>query len=197
MDDKYHCHHCKESLQGKKYVEKENQSYCVKCFDKFYANTCVECHLPIGADTKEVHYKGRFWHDTCFRCSKCSHTLASESFMAKDNNILCNNCAASTEETPKCKGCSKPFVAGDQNMQYKGSYWHKDCFICSNCKKIIGTDSFFAKGQEIYCATCHTAKFSKQCVKCAKGLVKAPMWWPMKGYLGTTIASTAKNALRI
>jgi len=111
MTEKFDCHYCRDSLQGKKYVQKDGHHCCLKCFDKFCANTCVECRKPIGADSKEVHYKNRYWHDTCFRCAKCLHPLANETFVAKDNKILCNKCTT-REDSPKCKGCFKPIVAG-------------------------------------------------------------------------------------
>lgn len=60
--------------------------------------------------------------------------------------------------------------AGDQNVEYKGTVWHKDCFTCSNCKQVIGTGSFFPKGEDFYCVTCHETKFAKHCVKCNKVL---------------------------
>lgn len=58
-----------------------------------------------------MHYKNRYWHDTCFRCAKCLHPLANETFVAKDNKIFCNKCTT-REDNPKCKGCFKPIVAG-------------------------------------------------------------------------------------
>lgn len=65
-----------------------------------------------------------------------------------------------------------PPPAGDQNVEYKGTVWHKDCFTCSNCKQVIGTGSFFPKGEDFYCVTCHEAKFAKHCVKCNKVRVR-------------------------
>ena len=53
-------------------------------------------------------------------------------------------------------------------MEYKKTVWHKDCFTCSNCKQVIGTGSFFPKGEDFYCVTCHETKFAKHCVKCNK-----------------------------
>ncbi|GAB1302798.1 Four and a half LIM domains protein 1 [Apodemus speciosus] len=169
MSEKFDCHYCRDPLQGKKYVQKDGRHCCLKCFDKFCANTCVECRKPISADAKEVHYKNRYWHDTCFRCAKCLHPLASETFVSKDGKILCNKCAT-REDSPRCKGCFKAIVAGDQNVEYKGTIWHKDCFTCSNCKQVIGTGSFFPKGEDFYCVTCHETKFAKHCVKCNKKL---------------------------
>ncbi|EDL21412.1 four and a half LIM domains 4 [Mus musculus] len=163
----FKCHHCEESLQGKKYVQKDGANYCVTCFDSHCANICQECHKPIGADSKEVCYKEQFWHNTCFKCSKCSQLLATETFVAWDKNILCNKCA--TRVTfPKCKGCLKDIEEGDHNVEYKGSIWHKNCFVCTNCKDIIGTKNFFPKDEGFYCVTCYDALFTKHCMKCKK-----------------------------
>lgn len=52
MAEKFDCHYCRDPLQGKKYVEKDGHHCCLKCFDKFCANTCVDCRKPIGADSK-------------------------------------------------------------------------------------------------------------------------------------------------
>uniref|UniRef100_A0A8D2LGU6 Four and a half LIM domains 1 n=1 Tax=Varanus komodoensis TaxID=61221 RepID=A0A8D2LGU6_VARKO len=60
--------------------------------------------------------------------------------------------------------------AGDQNVEYKKTIWHKECFTCSQCKQVIGTASFFPKGDEIYCVTCHEHKFAKTCVKCKNAI---------------------------
>lgn len=52
MTEKFDCHYCRDNLQGKKYVQKDGHHCCLKCFDKFCANTCAECRKPIGADSK-------------------------------------------------------------------------------------------------------------------------------------------------
>lgn len=60
MTERYDCHYCKESLFGKKYVPREENPYCVKCYESLYSNTCEECKKPIGCNTrvrstKEIH----------------------------------------------------------------------------------------------------------------------------------------------
>jgi hypothetical protein len=52
MSEKFDCHYCRDPLQGKKYVQKDGRHCCLKCFDKFCANTCVDCRKPISADAK-------------------------------------------------------------------------------------------------------------------------------------------------
>ncbi|XP_063793519.1 four and a half LIM domains protein 1 isoform X1 [Pseudophryne corroboree] len=165
MAERFDCHYCRAPLQGKKYVEKDGHNCCVKCFEKICANTCAECRKPIGVDSKELHYKNRYWHDSCFRCAKCYHPLANEQFVAKDNKILCSRCTT-REDSLRCNGCHKLIQPGGQNVEYKGSAWHEECFICSNCKQSIGTGSFFPKGTDVFCVNCHEEKFAKQCVKC-------------------------------
>uniref|UniRef100_A0A8C6YXF9 Four and a half LIM domains 1 n=1 Tax=Nothoprocta perdicaria TaxID=30464 RepID=A0A8C6YXF9_NOTPE len=166
MSERFDCHYCRDPLQGKKYVQKEGRHCCVKCFEKFCANTCIECKKPIGADSKELHFKNRYWHDNCFRCVKCYTSLVNEPFMLRENNkVWCSNCTA-TEDAPRCKGCFKPIIAGDQNVEYKKMVWHKDCFTCSQCNKVIGSGSFFPKGDDFYCVSCHEQKFAKTCAKC-------------------------------
>uniref|UniRef100_A0A452DKA9 FHL1/2/3/5 N-terminal LIM domain-containing protein n=1 Tax=Capra hircus TaxID=9925 RepID=A0A452DKA9_CAPHI len=64
MAEKFNCHYCRDNLQGKKYVQKDGHHCCLKCFDKFCANTCVECRKPISADSKVVAAVGGLWR--CF-----------------------------------------------------------------------------------------------------------------------------------
>lgn len=66
MTERFDCHYCKESLFGKKYILREDSPYCVKCYENLYSNTCEECKKPIGADCKDLSYKDRHWHETCF-----------------------------------------------------------------------------------------------------------------------------------
>ena len=74
---------------------------------------------PLLLGFQEVHYKNRYWHDTCFHCAKCLHPLANETFVSKDNKILCNRCTT-REDSPKCKGCFKPIVAGTAHTRPRG-----------------------------------------------------------------------------
>lgn len=52
MTERYDCHYCKESLYGKKYVLREENPYCVKCYESLYSNTCEDCKKPIGCNSR-------------------------------------------------------------------------------------------------------------------------------------------------
>ena len=52
MAERYDCHYCKESLFGRKYVLREENPYCVKCYENLYSNTCEECKKSIGCSSR-------------------------------------------------------------------------------------------------------------------------------------------------
>uniref|UniRef100_A0A674MCN4 Four and a half LIM domains 1a n=1 Tax=Takifugu rubripes TaxID=31033 RepID=A0A674MCN4_TAKRU len=102
MTERFDCYYCRDNLQGKKYVKKDEKPICPKCFEKTCANTCAECKRPIGVDAKELHHKNRYWHESCFRCAKCYKGLASEPFNARDDGkIMCGKCDRRGQEVPR------------------------------------------------------------------------------------------------
>lgn len=139
MTERYDCHYCKESLFGKKYVLREDNPYCVKCYESLYSNTCEECKKPIGCNTrvrnKKIHtytrccatvtawlqivfqslqdlsYKDRHWHEDCFKCFQCKRSLVDKPFSTKDEQLLCTECY-SNEYSSKCHDCKKTIMPG-------------------------------------------------------------------------------------
>lgn len=74
------------------------------------------CHVTSSPPTppsvlQELSHKGRYWHEECFRCSKCYKPLAKEPFSTKDDRIMCGKCC-SREDAPRCHGCYKAILAG-------------------------------------------------------------------------------------
>ncbi|XP_060688363.1 four and a half LIM domains protein 1a [Hemiscyllium ocellatum] len=169
MNERLDCHYCKESLHGSKYIEKDKLHCCIKCYDKFIANTCFVCRKPISFDSKELHHDDRYWHESCFRCFHCSRSLANDSFCIKNERITCTNCLPRTDAST-CHSCRRAIKPGTKSFEYGGSHWHERCFTCSRCLKEIGTARFVPKGDEIYCISCNEKKFSKHCVHCRKAI---------------------------
>lgn len=48
----FDCQYCTASLLGKKYVLKNDNPYCVSCYDRIFSNYCEECKEPIESDSK-------------------------------------------------------------------------------------------------------------------------------------------------
>lgn len=57
-------------------------------------------------------------------------------------------------------------MAGSKNVEYKKKLWHEECFTCFECNQPIRTQSFVAKGDNIYCNACNEKKFAKNCFHC-------------------------------
>lgn len=59
MVEPHDCTECKESLYGNKYILKEEEPFCIKCYDVLYSNTCVECEKLIECTSKVNVLAGR------------------------------------------------------------------------------------------------------------------------------------------
>ncbi|KAG9339424.1 hypothetical protein JZ751_023561 [Albula glossodonta] len=167
MTERYDCHYCKESLFGKKYVLREDNPYCIKCYESLYSNTCEECKKPIGCNSRDLSYKDRHWHEDCFHCFQCRRSLVDKPFSTKDEQLLCTECY-SNEYSSKCHECKKIIMPGSKKMEHKGNSWHETCFTCQRCQQPIGTKSFIPKDGHNYCVPCYEKQFAMQCIHCKK-----------------------------
>ena len=50
--DHFNCWQCDESLANKRYVLREDNPYCVRCYESSFAPACDSCRKPIGVDNK-------------------------------------------------------------------------------------------------------------------------------------------------
>ncbi|XP_065747417.1 four and a half LIM domains protein 2 isoform X2 [Phocoena phocoena] len=167
MTERFDCHHCEDSLFGRKYILREERPYCVACFEALFASTCEECGKLIGCDCKDLSYKDRHWHEACFHCSRCRGSLVDKPFAAKEDQLLCTDCY-SQEYSSRCQECKKSIMPGTRKMEYKGSSWHETCFICHRCQQPIGTKSFIPKDGQNFCVPCYERQYALQCVQCKK-----------------------------
>ncbi|OQV12122.1 Four and a half LIM domains protein 2 [Hypsibius exemplaris] len=160
------CTDCVQPLTGKRYVLRDKNPICLKCYEGSYANQCTGCQRPIGIEGRDLAYKDRHWHEACFLCNLCKMSLVDKAFGTKEEKIYCGNCYDSSFGQ-KCDGCTEIFRAGTKKLEYKGRQWHEKCFVCVCCKHAIGTGSFVPKENEIYCGKCYEEKFALRCSKCA------------------------------
>ncbi|CAH2252645.1 four and a half LIM domains 2 [Pelobates cultripes] len=165
----FDCQYCNESLYGRKYTEKDDSPYCIKCFDELFANICEGCKKPIECDSKDFSYKDSHWHEACFKCDKCTHSLVEKPFAAKDDLLFCIDCY-STEYSSKCFSCKATIMPGSRKMEYKGSNWHETCFVCQTCRQPIGHKHFIPKQSSIYCVSCYEKQYASQCKSCKKAI---------------------------
>ncbi|UMM10306.1 hypothetical protein L5515_000135 [Caenorhabditis briggsae] len=165
--DHFCCWQCDQTLTGQRYIMRDEQPYCIKCYEDVFANQCDECAKPIGIDSKDLSYKDKHWHEHCFLCSMCKISLVDMPFGSKNDRIFCSNCYDQAFAT-RCDGCNEIFRAGMKKMEYKGKQWHDKCFCCAHCKVAIGTKSFIPKNDDVFCGPCYEEKFATRCSKCKK-----------------------------
>ena len=58
----------------------------------------------------------------------------------------------------KCPVCGKTVYMAEEVLA-EGNKYHKMCFKCANCSKMLETTNVTTHGNEIYCKSCHTREF--------------------------------------
>lgn len=59
-------------------------------------------------------------------------------------------------------------LTGSRMLEYNGSAWHEDCFMCHGCDKPIGAEAFIPDKNNYYCVPCYEGRFAPQCSHCKK-----------------------------
>uniref|UniRef100_H2T959 Four and a half LIM domains protein 2-like n=1 Tax=Takifugu rubripes TaxID=31033 RepID=H2T959_TAKRU len=164
MSECLDCAECKASLYGQKYILKEENMYCIGCYEALFSTTCEVCQLLISCTSKDLSYNDRHWHSECFLCLKCSRSLVDRPFATKDDMLMCVECY-SNEYSAKCHACMKTIMPGGVN--YRDQPWHKECFTCIGCKGQLVGQRFTSRNDFIYCLNCFCNLFAKKCASCA------------------------------
>nr|XP_046486643.1 muscle LIM protein 1-like isoform X3 [Neodiprion pinetum] len=61
-------------------------------------------------------------------------------------------------EHPKCPKCNKSVYAAEERVA-GGLKWHKMCFKCGLCSKLLDSTNCSEHENELYCKNCHGRKF--------------------------------------
>merc|ERR1712223_1855357 len=61
-------------------------------------------------------------------------------------------------EMPKCPKCGKSVYAAEERIA-GGHKWHKGCFKCSMCNKLLDSTNCAEHDGALFCKTCHGRKF--------------------------------------
>jgi len=163
--ENFPCWNCDISLNGHRYILHEEHPICIKCYEDLFANTCEECKTPIGADSKDLSYEEKHWHEKCFKCCECKQSLIDQPFSNKENRLYCANCH-DDKFAAQCDGCGTIFRAGMKKFEFRGKQWHEECFCCVVCKQPIGNKRFVPRDDEYACVPCYEDTFAQRCLKC-------------------------------
>lgn len=59
-------------------------------------------------------------------------------------------------------------LTGSKILEFDGSSWHEDCFVCHSCEKPIGGEAFVPNKNQYYCVPCYEDRFTPRCSHCNK-----------------------------
>jgi len=138
----FRCTGCKGELPGN-FVEKEGNPYCSKCMSKDLGTQqksinpsgkifCAECGKLIAGEAVTV--RDSTFHSDCFICNKCKTPLANKPCSEVEGVFYCAQCSASSGKGGSfCAGCGKVLIG--KYIGAMGTNWHRECFVCTTCKK--------------------------------------------------------------
>nr|XP_020853977.1 four and a half LIM domains protein 5 isoform X2 [Phascolarctos cinereus] len=161
------CLHCMKSIYGKEYTVKNDEAYCIPCYDLLFSSVCEKCKGTIGYYSRDFSYKDLHWHDDCFKCAKCNRSLMEKPFAVKDKVLLCTACYTN-ECSSKCFQCKKIIMPGSRKIEFRGNEWHASCFICQSCGQPMGKNPVMTKDSKNYCVPCFEKHFAPYCKSCKK-----------------------------
>lgn len=163
----FKCSDCQTSLVDQPFATTNNKLYCADCHDNNFAARCDKCGHVFRAGMKKYEYMGKQWHENCFCCQICRQPIASSSFVPRDQHVICIQCYEQqfAQRCTKCNG-----VINKGGVTYKGTPWHRDCFICAHCSKSLAGEKFTSHEEKPYCADCYSDQFAKKCHKCRKAI---------------------------
>lgn len=111
---------------------------------------CSRCQKKCSGEVLRV--TDRYFHKTCFQCTKCNKSLATGGFFSKDGAYYCTLDYQKLYGT-KCAACSQ-YVEGEV-VSTMGNTYHQKCFTCSKCKQPFQSGSKVTNtGKEVLCEGC-------------------------------------------
>ncbi|CAF2831953.1 unnamed protein product [Rotaria sp. Silwood2] len=117
-----------------------------------------------------IHIRGPFISaiDRCycvdhFTCSKCLINLMDCGFVEENGKLYCEH---DFEQyfAPLCAKCDQKILK--ECIHALEKTWHPECFICTACKKAIGTGSFHVEEGHPYCIEDYQRMFQAKCTGC-------------------------------
>ncbi|XP_021917249.1 PDZ and LIM domain protein Zasp isoform X4 [Zootermopsis nevadensis] len=139
---------CHRPLADIGFVEEKGELYCEYCFEKYLAPSCDKCSTKVKGDC--LNAIGKHFHPECFLCAYCGKLFGNNPFFLEDGLPYCET-DWNELFTTKCFACGFPIEAGDRWVEALSNNYHSQCFNCTNCKKNLEGQSFYAKGGRPFC----------------------------------------------
>lgn len=53
-------------------------------------------------------------------------------------------------------------------ITFRDQIWHKECFLCSGCRKELCEEAFMSRDDFPFCLDCYNHLYAKKCAACTK-----------------------------
>ena len=53
-------------------------------------------------------------------------------------------------------------------IMFRDQPWHKECFLCSGCRKELCEEEFMSRDDYPFCLDCYNHLYAKKCAACTK-----------------------------
>jgi hypothetical protein len=143
------CCQCGDDFKENSFFKLDGQPLCRNCHSKNLVETssrCRKCEQPI-LDTI-VTFKNHEYHDYCLVCTQCSTKLVGQSiYTDKQDQPYCLGCYT-VREGKQCAKCAKLIAPSQSNLVFESKNFHKECFVCNKCGRVISSSESFYKDDE-------------------------------------------------
>lgn len=142
------CAHCGTPLEHVSFYEHDGQPYCHLDFHELFSRRCFHCKTPIVEErfvTVDAFGESRAYHELHFFCASCGEPFidpkdaddaslseGSRPFFVHGRHAYCEACHHRLHR-PKCHACHRP--VGDEHVEALRAVWHRECFVCTRCRK--------------------------------------------------------------
>ncbi|RKO92858.1 transforming growth factor beta-1-induced transcript 1 protein-like protein, partial [Blyttiomyces helicus] len=161
------CNGCSHGVHGETYFEKDLALWCEVCFHERFSPKCEFCNLPIK--DRCINALHKTFHPEHFFCCQCGKVFdIGQGFMESDGKAYCEEDFMSLFANP-CFGCAKPLLA--DYVTAVGQKWHRECFGCAECGRILTSDGFFEHDGRAYCERDYHTLSASKCAECGKPVI--------------------------
>jgi len=130
-------------------------------------NICAFCQHRVLVGPYYDVGGGKRVHVDCFKCKNCGNHLTQ--FQCLNDSYLCPQCAHKLRPPAKCVACGK-VVSSDDAVVALNTEWHRSCFRCAHCRKILDKEFVELNGKP-YClpreSPCYRIAQGKVCCVCS------------------------------
>ncbi|KAL6069755.1 LIM domain-binding protein 3 [Balamuthia mandrillaris] len=140
------CGNCGSSLGTGSFYQTDGLPQCQRCYQSLFCARCAHCDQPIEGSC--ITAIGKKWHVNCFSCAQCLKPFGTSTFFERDSNAFCQSCFYGIFSS-RCASCERPISSDTVNAL--GRQWHPECFACTHCKKVFGSEPYFEHNGRPYC----------------------------------------------